>query len=61
MFVLLSYVVGLQCFDVVGWVAACKKLSGEVLAWLPVWKEVQTCIKNYGPVDATATHGLLLQ
>jgi len=23
---------------------ACKKLSGEVLAWLPVWNEVQTCI-----------------
>jgi len=48
----------------VGWQEghpACKKLSGEVLAWLPVWKEVQTCIKNYGPADATATHGLLLQ
>jgi len=23
---------------------ACKKLSGEVLAWLPVWSDVQTCI-----------------
>jgi len=23
---------------------ACKKLSGGVLAWLPVWSEVQTCI-----------------
>ena len=23
---------------------ACKKLSGEVLAWLSVWSEVQTCI-----------------
>jgi len=22
--------------------AACKKLSGEVLAWLSVWSEVQT-------------------
>ena len=22
----------------------CKKLSGEVLAWLSVWREVQTCI-----------------
>jgi len=22
----------------------CKKLSGEVLAWLSVWSEVQTCI-----------------
>jgi len=34
---------------------ACKKLSGEVLAWLSVWSEV------YGPADATATHCLLLQ
>jgi len=23
---------------------ACKKLSGGVLVWLYVWKEVQTCI-----------------
>ena len=23
---------------------ACKKLSGEVLAWLSVWSQVQTCI-----------------
>ena len=23
---------------------ACKKLSGEVLTWLSVWSEVQTCI-----------------
>ena len=23
---------------------ACKKQSGEVLAWLSVWSEVQTCI-----------------
>jgi len=23
---------------------ACKKLSGEVLAWLSVWSEVQTCV-----------------
>ena len=23
---------------------ACTKLSGEVLAWLSVWSEVQTCI-----------------
>jgi len=22
----------------------CKKLSGEVLAWLSVWSEMQTCI-----------------
>jgi len=24
---------------------ACKKLSGEVLAWLSAWSEVQTCIQ----------------
>ena len=24
---------------------ACKKLSDEVLAWLSVWSEVQTCIQ----------------
>jgi len=45
----------------VGWQeghAACKKLSGGVLAWLSVWSEVQTCIC---PFDATATHCLLLQ
>ena len=32
----------------VGWQEghpACKKLSGEVLAWLSVWSEVQTCIR----------------
>jgi len=23
---------------------ACKKLHGEVLAWLSVWSEVQICI-----------------
>jgi len=23
---------------------ACKKLTGEVLAWLSVWSKVQTCI-----------------
>jgi len=23
---------------------ACKKLSGEVLTWLSVWSEMQTCI-----------------
>jgi len=23
---------------------ACKKMSGEVLAWLSVWSKVQTCI-----------------
>jgi len=24
---------------------ACKKQSGEVLAWLSVWSKVQTCIR----------------
>ena len=38
--------------------SACKKLSGEVLVWLSVWSEVQTCTC---PADATATHYLLLQ
>ena len=33
-------------------------LSREVLAWLSVWSEVQTCIC---PADAIATHCLLLQ
>jgi len=37
---------------------ACKKLSGEVLVWLSVWSEVQTCTC---PADATATYYLLLQ
>jgi len=23
---------------------ACKNLSGDVLAWLSIWSEVQTCI-----------------
>jgi len=23
----------------------CKELSGEVLAWLSVWSEMQTCLK----------------
>ena len=31
---------------------ACKKLSGEVLVWLPVWSEVQ--MFAYGPADAAA-------
>jgi len=35
----------IQCFDTVGWRQEehppCKKLSDEVLAWLPVWSEVQ--------------------
>ena len=39
-------------------IRSVKKLSGEVLAWLSVWSEVQTCTC---PADATATHCLLLQ
>ena len=39
----------LHCFDTVVWAAGrasgLKKLSGEVLAWLSVWSEVQTCIQ----------------
>jgi len=35
----------LQCFDAVGWVAgSVSGLSGQVLARLSVWSEVQTCI-----------------
>jgi len=37
------------CFDAVGWVVqeghpTCKKLRGEVLAWLSVWSKVQSCV-----------------
>ena len=28
---------------------ACKNLSGEVLAWLPVWSKVQTCMTSIRP------------
>ena len=54
----------LQCYAfsvltlLVGWQeghAACRKLSGGMLAWISVWSEVQICIR------ATATHCLLLQ
>jgi len=43
---------------------ACKKMSDEVLAWLPVWSQVQMiCIWSrwfaYGPADATATSSSL--
>ena len=39
----------LQCFDAVGWVSGRvyglqKTMSGGALAWLSVWREVQTCI-----------------
>jgi len=36
---------------------ACKKLSGGMLAWLSGMR----CRLAYSPVDATATHYLLLQ
>jgi len=36
---------------------ACKKLSGEVLAWL---SSGARCRLAYGPADATASHCLLL-
>jgi len=52
----------LQCFDTVGWVdrkgIRPVKMSGELLAWLPVWGEVQIA---YGPAETTTTHHLLLQ
>jgi len=37
---------------------ACKKLSGGIVAWLPVWK---MCRFAYGTADATDTCYLLLQ
>jgi len=41
-------VICLQCCDAVGWTveraSSVKKMSGEVLAWLSVWGEVQICI-----------------
>jgi len=47
--VMVSVMLCLQCFQtpLVGRQEghpACKKLSDEVLAWLSVWSEVQTCI-----------------
>ena len=41
----LVWILCLQCFDAVGWVAGrASGVSGEVLAWLSVWSEVYTCI-----------------
>ena len=61
-FVLIDYSCAFSALTLlVGWQEghpACKKLSGEVLVWLSVWSEVQTCTC---PADATATHYLLLQ
>ena len=42
----------------VGWQEghpACKKLSGEVLAWLSVWSKVQTCISQLMPLPLTVS------
>ena len=33
----------------------CKKLSGEVLAWLSVWSEVQTCMAQLMPLPLTVS------
>ena len=42
--------------------SACKKLSGEVLAWLSVTLEQGADLHMaHGPADATATYCLLLQ
>jgi len=38
-----------------------KNWSGEVLAWLFVWSEVQMTCNAYGQADATATPSSLLQ
>jgi len=32
---------------------ACKKLSNELLAWLSVWSEVQTCMAQPMPLPLT--------
>jgi len=51
----------LQCFDAVGW-AACKKLSGGVLAsGVVIFLEQDTNLQTYGAGDATVTHYLMLQ
>ena len=34
---------------------ACKKLSSEVLAWLSVWSEVQTCMAQLMPLPLTVS------
>jgi len=49
----------LQCFDAVGWAAGrASGLSGEVLAWLSVWSEVQLHMVQLMPLPP---HHLLLQ
>jgi len=57
---ILYYMVFSALTLLVGWQeghSACRKLSGEVLAWLSVWR----CRPAYGPADATDTHCLWLQ
>ena len=34
---------------------ACKKLNGEVLAWLPVWSKVQTHMAQLMPLPLTVS------
>ena len=57
-------VLGLQCFDTVGWAAGKAyspwKQSGGLPVWLSVWSKMQTCILPSWWADATATHCLLL-
>jgi len=38
---------------------ACKKLSGEVLTWLSVWSEVQTCMCSSKSVKCVIAVNLL--
>ena len=40
---------------------ACKKLSSEVLAWLSVWSEVQTCILPILPLPLTVSFSSKIQ
>jgi len=40
---------------------ACKKLSGGIITGMLAWLSGMRCRLAYSPVDATATHYLLLQ
>jgi len=44
----ITWCVCLQCFDAAGWTAGrasgLLKVSGEMLAWLSVWDQMQICI-----------------
>ena len=53
------------CFDAVGWVVqeghlTCKKLRGEVLAWLSVWSKVQSCVVELRHSFLTTSNKILL-